>query len=142
MTTTSGDVTRRAFGAGLAGALAALDPTVATSDLVGIITQHVFETLLCFDGSRQIRPLPADGLPDVSPDGKGSAVKLRPGGPVLLGHAGGRLRRPGRLRRRRLDRPDGLICVPGFAIVLVVPSLQMLGGGLRHALDPRLQRLM
>ena len=99
------DISRRAFGAGLAGtaALAAsgrawaqspsdgvidvatigepgpLDPTVATSDLVSIITQHVFETLFCFDGAWQVRPLLADGLPTMSPDAKSYAIKLRSG---------------------------------------------------------------
>jgi peptide/nickel transport system substrate-binding protein len=98
-------ITRRSFGAGLAGAAALaaagrawaqapggdvisvatigepgpLDPTVATSDLVSIITQHVFETLYCFDGAWQVRPLLADGMPTVSPDGKTYAVRLRPG---------------------------------------------------------------
>ena len=103
MTTTSGDISRRAFGTGLAGAAALaalgparaqaagvitvatigepgpLDPTIATSDLVSIITQHVFETLYCFDGAWRVRPLLADGLPTVSPDGLRYAVKLRPG---------------------------------------------------------------
>ena len=97
-------ITRRAFGAGFAGAAALaavgparaqapgggvitvatigepgpLDPTVATSDLVSIITQHVFETLYCFDGDWQVRPLLADGLPAVSADGKVVSIKLRP----------------------------------------------------------------
>ena len=105
MTTGTTGISRRAFGAGLAGTAALagsgrawaqaptdgvinvatigepgpLDPTVATSDLVSIITQHVFETLFCFDGSWQIRPLLADGLPTVSPDAMRYAVKLRSG---------------------------------------------------------------
>ncbi len=105
MTKRTGYISRRAFGVGLAGTavLAAasrawaqapsgsvlsvatigepgpLDPTVATSDLVSIITQHVFETLYCFDGGWQVRPLLADGMPTVSPDAKTYAVKLRPG---------------------------------------------------------------
>ncbi|MGI3902130.1 MAG: ABC transporter substrate-binding protein [Janthinobacterium lividum] len=99
------DISRRAFGVGLAGAAALaatgrawgqapsggvisvatigepgpLDPTVATSDLVSIITQHVFETLYCFDGAWQVRPLLAEGMPIVSPDGMSYAIKLRPG---------------------------------------------------------------
>ena len=98
-------ISRRAFGVGLAGAAALavtgqawaqapaggvisvatigepgpLDPTVATSDLVSIITQHVFETLYCFHGSWQVHPLLAADLPTVSPDGKSYAVKLRSG---------------------------------------------------------------
>lgn len=105
MTQGTTDISRRAFGAGLAGTAALtaagqawaqapgggvvsvatigepgpLDPTIATSDLVSIITQHVFETLYCFDGAWQVRPLLADGLPTVSPDAKSYAVKLRPG---------------------------------------------------------------
>ncbi|RYC30384.1 ABC transporter substrate-binding protein [Lichenibacterium minor] len=99
------EISRRAFGTGLVGAatLAAagrawaqapaggvlqvatigepgtLDPTVATSDLVSIITQHVFETLFCFDDAWQVRPLLADGLPTVSPDARRYAVRLRSG---------------------------------------------------------------
>jgi peptide/nickel transport system permease protein len=34
-----------------------------------------------------------------------------------------------------------LILAPGFCIVLTVLSLQMVGDGLRDALDPRLRRL-
>ena len=41
-----------------------------------------------------------------------------------------------------MGQADWLILVPGLAIVLVVLSLQMLGDGLRDALDPKLQRLM
>jgi peptide/nickel transport system permease protein len=41
-----------------------------------------------------------------------------------------------------MGRADWLILVPGAAIVLTVLSLQILGDGLRDALDPKLQRLM
>ncbi|RYB04014.1 ABC transporter permease [Lichenibacterium ramalinae] len=41
-----------------------------------------------------------------------------------------------------MGQADWLILAPGLAIVLVVLSLQMLGDGLRDALDPKLQRLM
>ena len=41
-----------------------------------------------------------------------------------------------------MGQADWLILVPGLAIVLVVLSLQILGDGLRDALDPKLQRLM
>jgi peptide/nickel transport system permease protein len=41
-----------------------------------------------------------------------------------------------------MQQADWLILAPGGAIVLVVLSLQILGDGLRDALDPKLQRLM
>jgi peptide/nickel transport system permease protein len=41
-----------------------------------------------------------------------------------------------------MGRADWLIVAPGAAIVLTVLSLQLLGDGLRDALDPKLQRLM
>ncbi len=41
-----------------------------------------------------------------------------------------------------MGQADWLILVPGGAIVLVVLSLQVLGDGLRDALDPKLQRLL
>ena len=41
-----------------------------------------------------------------------------------------------------MGQADWLILAPGLAIVLVVLSLQMVGDGLRDALDPKLQRLM
>ena len=41
-----------------------------------------------------------------------------------------------------MGRADWLILVPGAAIVVTVLSLQILGDGLRDALDPKLQRLM
>ncbi len=41
-----------------------------------------------------------------------------------------------------MGQADWLMLFPGGAIVLVVLSLQMLGDGLRDALDPKLQRLL
>lgn len=41
-----------------------------------------------------------------------------------------------------MGQADWLILAPGVAIVVTVLSLQMLGDGLRDALDPKLQRLM
>lgn len=41
-----------------------------------------------------------------------------------------------------IGRADWLVLAPGVAIVLTVLSLQVLGDGLRDALDPKLQRLM
>ncbi len=56
-----------------------LDPTLVTSDLISIITQHIFETLYTFDGSWQIRPLLAEGMPAVSEAAKVYSFKLRAG---------------------------------------------------------------
>ncbi|MBV9783049.1 MAG: ABC transporter permease [Acidisphaera sp.] len=41
-----------------------------------------------------------------------------------------------------MQQADWLILAPGIAILLTVLSLQVLGDGLRDALDPRLRRLM
>jgi peptide/nickel transport system permease protein len=41
-----------------------------------------------------------------------------------------------------MQQADWLILAPGLAIVLTVLSLQIVGDGLRDALDPKLQRLM
>ena len=56
-----------------------LDPMVSTADLVGIITQHFFETLFTFDKNWKVTPLLAEGTPDKSPDGKVYTIKLRQG---------------------------------------------------------------
>ena len=56
-----------------------LDPMVSTADLVGIITQHFFETLFTFDKNWKVTPLLAEGMPDISPDGKVYTIKLRQG---------------------------------------------------------------
>ena len=46
-----------------------LDPMASTADLVGIITQHFFETLFTFDKNWKVTPLLAESLPEVS-DGR------------------------------------------------------------------------
>ena len=56
-----------------------LDPMVSTADLVGIITQHIFETLFTFDKDWKVTPLLAESLPELSPDGKIYTIKLRQG---------------------------------------------------------------
>lgn len=56
-----------------------LDPMVSTADLVGTITQHVFETLYTFDKSWKVTPLLADALPTISADGKQYTIALRAG---------------------------------------------------------------
>jgi peptide/nickel transport system substrate-binding protein len=56
-----------------------LDPMVSTADLVGIITQHFFETLFTFDKNWKVTPLLAEAMPDISADGKVYTIKLRQG---------------------------------------------------------------
>ena len=56
-----------------------LDPMASTADLVGIVTQHIFETLYTFDKDWKPTPLLAESLPEISADGKIYAVKLRSG---------------------------------------------------------------
>ena len=56
-----------------------LDPMASTADLVGIVTQHIFETLYTFDKDWTPTPLLAESLPEISADGKIYAVKLRSG---------------------------------------------------------------
>ncbi|AXV18246.1 peptide ABC transporter (plasmid) [Neorhizobium sp. SOG26] len=54
-----------------------LDPMTSTADLVGIVTQHIFETLYTFDKTWNVTPLLAESLPEVSDDGKTYTIKLR-----------------------------------------------------------------
>lgn len=56
-----------------------LDPMTSTADLVGIVTQHIFETLYTFDKSWNVTPLLAESLPQVSEGGKTYTIKLRDG---------------------------------------------------------------
>lgn len=56
-----------------------LDPMSSTADLVGIVTQHIFETLYTFDKSWKVTPLLAESLPEISADGKTYTIKLRTG---------------------------------------------------------------
>src|SRR6478609_7411067 len=56
-----------------------LDPMTSTADLVGIVTQHMFETLYTFDKKWNVTPLLAESLPEVSADGKTYTIKLRTG---------------------------------------------------------------
>jgi S1-C subfamily serine protease len=52
---------------------------VSTADLVGIITQHFFETLFTFDRNWKVTPLLAEAMPEISADGKVYTIKLRQG---------------------------------------------------------------
>jgi len=56
-----------------------LDPMTSTADLVGIVSQHIFETLYTFDAKWSLTPLLADRLPDVSADGLVYTIPLRQG---------------------------------------------------------------
>jgi peptide/nickel transport system substrate-binding protein len=54
-----------------------LDPMASTADLVGIVTQHIFETLFTFDAEWKVIPLLAETMPSISDDGKTYDITLR-----------------------------------------------------------------
>jgi len=54
-----------------------LDAMVSTADLVGMISQHIFETLYTFDADWKPMPLLAAALPQISEDGKIYTITLR-----------------------------------------------------------------
>jgi peptide/nickel transport system substrate-binding protein len=56
-----------------------LDPVSSTADLVGIVSQHIFETLYTFDKNWAVTPLLAAEMPAVSADGLVYTIKLRDG---------------------------------------------------------------
>ena len=56
-----------------------LDAMVTSTDLVGMISQHIFETLYTFDKNWNIAPLLAQSLPEISADGTVYTIKLREG---------------------------------------------------------------
>ena len=56
-----------------------MDPMISTQDVVGIVSQHIVETLFTFDSKWAIQPLLAEALPEISADGKTYTIKLRPG---------------------------------------------------------------
>ncbi|TCP82079.1 peptide/nickel transport system substrate-binding protein [Rhizobium sp. PP-CC-2G-626] len=56
-----------------------LDPMASTADLVGIVSQHMFETLYTFDKAWKPTPLLAESLPEISADGKTYTIRLRSG---------------------------------------------------------------
>ncbi|MBU1312469.1 MAG: ABC transporter substrate-binding protein [Alphaproteobacteria bacterium] len=56
-----------------------LDPMASTADLVGIVTQHMFETLYTFDKNWNVTPLLAESLPEITDDGKTYTITLRTG---------------------------------------------------------------
>jgi peptide/nickel transport system substrate-binding protein len=54
-----------------------LDPMISTADLVGIISQHIYETLYTFDAKWNLTPLLAQALPTVSADGLTVTIPVR-----------------------------------------------------------------
>lgn len=56
-----------------------LDPMASTADLVGIVTQHIYETLYTFDKDWNPTPLLASALPTISADGLTYTIPLRSG---------------------------------------------------------------
>src|SRR6478736_814487 len=56
-----------------------LDPMASTADLVGIVTQHMYETLYTFDKDWGVTPLLAADMPKISPDGLTYTIALRTG---------------------------------------------------------------
>ena len=56
-----------------------LDPMANPGDLVAMISQHIFETLLTFDENWNIVPLIAELMPDISSDGLSYTFKIRQG---------------------------------------------------------------
>src|SRR6266702_449731 len=55
-----------------------LDPMASTADLIGIIMQHVYETLYTFDANWALRPMLAADMPTISADGKLYTIAIRP----------------------------------------------------------------
>ena len=61
------------------GEPASLDPGISATDLVGMISQHVFETLFTFDSKWNVTPLLAEAMPNISADGTVYKIALRQG---------------------------------------------------------------
>ncbi|MEJ5022744.1 ABC transporter substrate-binding protein [Ochrobactrum vermis] len=59
------------------GEPASLDPMMSATDLVGMISQHIFETLFTFDSKWNVTPLLAQSMPEVSSNGTIYTIKLR-----------------------------------------------------------------
>lgn len=56
-----------------------LDTMSTSSDLVGTIMQHIYETLYTFDAKWNVVPMLADGMPKISKDGLTHTIALRKG---------------------------------------------------------------
>jgi len=61
------------------GELNTLDPTIASGDNLGTVTQHFFETLYSFNDNLEVVPLLAETLPEISSDGLTYKIPLRAG---------------------------------------------------------------
>ena len=78
-----------------------LDPMSSTADLVGILTQHFFETLYTFDAQWNLTPLLADKMPEISADGLVYTIPLRQG---ITFHDGSKMDSSDVLASLALDR--------------------------------------
>ncbi|EKF20015.1 ABC transporter substrate-binding protein [Nitratireductor pacificus] len=56
-----------------------LDAMVSSTDIVGMISQHIFETLFTFDSDWNVAPLLAKSLPTISDDARTYTITLRDG---------------------------------------------------------------
>lgn len=56
-----------------------LDAMLSSTDVVGMISQHIFETLYTFGANWDVVPLLAAAMPAISEDGKVYDIPLRPG---------------------------------------------------------------
>lgn len=56
-----------------------LDPMASTADLVGIVSQNIFETLFTFGADWKVVPLLAEAMPEISDEGRVYTIKLRQG---------------------------------------------------------------
>lgn len=54
-----------------------MDLHSSTADLVGILAQHIYETLYTFDANFNIRPMLAKDMPEISADGLTYTIALR-----------------------------------------------------------------
>ncbi|WP_048645435.1 ABC transporter substrate-binding protein [Nitratireductor soli] len=54
-----------------------LDAMVSSTDIVGMISQHIFETLFTFDADWNLTPLLAASLPTISDDARTYTIELR-----------------------------------------------------------------
>src|SRR3546814_6955943 len=68
-----------AINVAIIGELPTLDPMSTTTDLVGDVTQHIFETLFTFDENYGLTPMLAQDMPQISADGNEYLIKMRSG---------------------------------------------------------------
>ncbi|WP_295812509.1 ABC transporter substrate-binding protein [uncultured Nitratireductor sp.] len=54
-----------------------LDAMASSTDIVGMISQHIFETLFTFDADWNVAPLLAETLPQISDDGRVYTIPIR-----------------------------------------------------------------